>query len=280
MACKLIAFDLDGTLLDDDKSLPAENLCALQAAAERGIQLVPATGRILEAVPEPVRRLPFLRYYITVNGAYVCDTQTEEVLYRGEIPAELALRALDHIHTLPVLYDCYQNNHGWMTRWMYENAEPYFVTEPEILKLIRFTRTPVEDLRQTLRERGEPVQKLQLHFRPDQMDERRRQTERIPQMFPELTAASSLSNNIELNSVHAGKGRALEALSRRLGIAIEDTVAFGDGSNDRDLLLTAGLGVAMANAHEDVKAVADFITGSNREAGVAQVIWRLLEEES
>ena len=279
MACKLIAFDLDGTLLDEDKSVPTENLRALEAAAERGIALVPATGRILEGVPEPVRCLPFLRYYICVNGAYVVDTQTEEVLYRGEIPVDLALRALDYIHTLPVLYDCYQNNHGWMTRRMYENAEPYFVTEPEILKLIRRTRTPVEDLRQTLRERGEPVQKLQMHFRPDQMELRRCQTEQIPRLFPELTAASSLSNNIELNSVKAGKGRALLALSERLGIDREDTVAFGDGSNDIDLLRAAGWGVAMANATEDVKAAADAVTGSNREAGVAQTIWELLEEK-
>ena len=276
MNVKLIAFDLDGTVLDDDKSVPAENLRALEAAAARGIHIVPATGRIVEGVPEVIRNLPFIRYYIAINGAYVYDAKEEKILYRGEIPVELAIRLCEYMDTLPVLYDCYQYNFGWMSRDMFERTEEYFSQEPGIYELVKRTRELVDDLKDTFRRRGDPVQKLQMYFKPDQMDERQRQLELVPRMFPGLTASSSLKNNIEINSVTAGKGPALVALAKSLGVEIAETVAFGDGSNDLSMIEAAGLGVAMDNAAPAVRAAAGMITGKNTEAGVAQAIWRLL----
>lgn len=277
MTPKLIAFDLDGTLLDDSKRIPPENLLALEEAAKRGCVLAPATGRIYAGVPEEIRRLPYIRYYILVNGARVYDSGTGQILYRGEIPPELALRALAYMDTLPVLYDCYQDDRGWMSRRMWERLEPCFALEPEMLDFVRRSRQPVEDLIETIRQRGKPVQKLQMHFRPEQMALRERVRESFPSLFPELTASSSLRNNLEINSVHAGKGRALLALCERLGIPPAECAAFGDGGNDRDMLLAAGLGVAMANAAPEVKAAADRIAPGNNEAGVAQALRELLK---
>ena len=278
MSRKLIAFDLDGTLLDDEKRIPPENLRALEAAAARGWVPVPATGRIVRGIPEPVKRLPGVRYFIVSNGAGVYDAAEDRLLYRGDVPVELALRCYEYMDTLPVIYDCYQNESGWMTRWMYENCEPYFPTEPHMLEIVKRLRVPVDDLKETLRQRGEPLQKLQMFFKPEDLPERERQLRRIPELFPELVATTSVSNNIEINSVNAGKDKALLALAEHLGIRREDTVAFGDGTNDLAMLRAAGLGVAMANADPKVKAAADEITGSNNDAGVAQVVWRLLEE--
>ena len=279
MAYKLIAFDLDGTFLDDDKSVPPENLRALEEAARRGIHIVPATGRIMEGVPEEIRKLPFIRYYIAINGAYVYDAGEDKVLYRGEIPASLAVEFCGYMDTLPVLYDCYQYNFGWMSRDMYERTGEYLAHEPGIHALLKRTRTPVDDLKETLRQRGDPVQKMQMYFKPERLDERQRQLELVPRLFPELVASSSMRSNIEINSITAGKGPALKALAERLGLGIGETVAFGDGSNDLGMIQTAGLGVAMANAVESVKTAADRITGANREAGVAQGIRRILSEQ-
>ena len=277
MTYKLLAFDLDGTLLTDRKELPEENLRALEAAAERGMILVPATGRILRGIPEQIKALPFIRYYIVSNGAAVFDTVTDRVLYRADIPLELALRTYDYLDTLPVLYDCYQDEIGWMSRDMFERCAPYFSYEPGILKLVEDLRIRVDDLKETLREHGRPLQKLQMYFLPEDEAERQRQLKKIPQLFPELAATTSVSNNIELNSVDANKGRAMLELAKQLGIRREETVAFGDGSNDCSMLRDAGLGVAMANSTPEVKAAADLVTDSNNEAGVAHVIWRILE---
>ncbi len=279
MSRKLIAFDLDGTLFDDDKGIPTENLRALEAAADRDWVLVPATGRMAPGIPENVRSLPFCRYYIVSNGAGVYDAAEDRVLLRAEIPAELAIRCCEHMDTLPVVYDCYQNDKGWMTRSMYDSCEDFFPFEPHMYRMVKLLRVPVEELKATLRERGEPVQKMQMFFRPRDLELRARELERFPALFPELCGTTSVSNNIEINSARAGKGKALLALAELLGIPREDTVAFGDGTNDCEMLELAGLGVAMGNADPQVKAIADEITGSNNEAGVGKRILRLLAED-
>ena len=276
MSVRLIAFDLDGTFLDDGKNIPPENLRALTAAAERGIVPVPATGRIVRGIPEAIKELPFVRYFIVSNGAGVYDAKEDRLLYRGDVPVELAIRCYEYMDTLPVIYDCYQNDMGYMTRWMYESCAPYFTTEPHMMELIRRLRIPVEDLKETLRQRGEPLQKLQMFFKPEDLRLRERELQRIPTLFPELVATTSVSNNIEINSVNAGKGKAMLALAEQLGIEQKDTVAFGDGTNDRELLQMAGWGVAMANADPKVKEVADEITDTNNQAGVGRTIFRLL----
>lgn len=274
---RLIAFDMDGTFLSDDKSISRENLAALDAAAERGAVIVPATGRVVSGIPEPLMALPYIRYFISINGARVYDRAGDRVLYRGEIPVELALRVLEYMDTLPVLYDCYQDDRGWMSRDMYQRAAEYFVSEPNMYDFFRRMRQPVDDLKETLRRRNRPVQKLQMHFRPEHEPERRRQMELVPQLFPGIIASSSLRNNVELNSVTAGKGLALQALCEELGMSTAEAVAFGDGSNDTDMLRRAGLGIAMANAAPEVKAAADRLTATNNEAGVARAIWELIE---
>ena len=123
MNYRLIAFDLDGTLLDSEKRIPAENIAALRRAAEKGAYIVPATGRILGGIPEELSALPFIRYYVCINGAAVMDAQTGEALYRAEIALDTALRFYEYMDTLPVIYDCYQDGRGWMTRGMYDRAE-------------------------------------------------------------------------------------------------------------------------------------------------------------
>ena len=276
MHCRLIAFDLDGTLLDNDKRIPEDNLRALYAAAESGVLLVPATGRILRGIPPVLRELPFLRYYILSNGAVVCDAQEEKTLSRADIPLALTLRVMDYLDTQPVLYDCYQNDRGWMSQATYEQAPVYFREEPEILKLVEKLRIRVPDLKETLREHGEGVQKIQFYYRPEDNAERLRMIARFPTLFPELIASSSTSNNVEINSARAGKGNGLLALCEALGVAPEDCVAFGDGTNDISLLEAAGRGVAMGNAEAAVIAAADAVCESNEEAGVGKEILRVL----
>ena len=276
MTVKLIAFDLDGTLLDDDKHLPEENLAALRAAYDRGIFLVPATGRILKALPEELLELQLFRYFIFANGALVYDLKEDRALYRARIEPELAVRLCTYMDRLPVLYDCYRGDCGYMTQWMYDRAPEFFETEPHILKLIKSLRRPVPELKQKILEDRLPLEKLQMFFRPEHMDERARQLELVPQLFPELIASSSLRNNIEINSARAGKGNALRSLCEKLDLDASESVAFGDGLNDADMLRAAGRGCAMQNAVPTVKEAADVIVENNNEAGVGKEIFRLL----
>ena len=276
MNIRLIAFDLDGTLLDDRKNLPPENLDALQAAAAAGVMLVPATGRILKGLPDGFVNPGLFRYFIFANGAEIYDLQEERCLHRAGIEPALAAEVCRYMDTLPVLYDCYRDGMGYMTAWMYEQAPDYFGPEPEILKLVKSLRRPVPELKEDILRVNRPLEKLQMYFRPENMDERERQLKALPERFPALKASSSLKNNIEINSVSAGKGKALRRLCELLGLRPEESAAFGDGLNDIEMLEAAGIGCAMANAGAAVRAAADRIVESNNDAGVWKEIFRIL----
>ena len=266
---RLIALDLDGTLLSSSKQLSAENAAALQLASEHGALIVPTTGRFFGGMPQVIQELPYLRYVITINGAQVLDIQSGKSIYRAELPLDCALAILEYLDTLPVIYDCYCDSWGWMTRAMQETA-PKFITDAHSLKMVQELRTPVDELKCYLRARGDDVQKIQLFVgnvshRPAIMAE-------LTRRFPETVVSSSLANNIEINTGAANKGSAVRALAMHLGIPMEQTIAFGDGGNDLSMIRMCGLGVAMANACPEVLAAADRVTGSCDENGVAAVL--------
>ena len=104
---KLLALDLDGTLLNAQKELTPRTRDALYAAAEAGVEVVPTTGRFFTGIPEVIQKLPFLHYAITINGAQVYDIRENKAVSTAEIPLETALRVLDYLDGFPVIYDCY-----------------------------------------------------------------------------------------------------------------------------------------------------------------------------
>ena len=104
------------------------------------------------------------------------------------------------------------------------------------------------------------------------MELRARQLAELPERFPDLAFSTSMPFNIEINARTATKGNALRALCRHLGLDPAQTLALGDGTNDSDMLRAAGVGVAMANADEAVKAAADHVTGNNNDAGFAEAV--------
>ena len=266
---KLVALDLDGTLLDSGKRLSAENAAALRKAAACGAQIVPTTGRFFDGMPQAIRELPYLRYAITINGAQVLDIGSGEVLYRAELPLAQALAILEYLDTLPVIYDCYCGSWGWMTRAM-QDAAPELISDVHSLRMVQQLRTPVDELKAYLRARGDDVQKIQLFLQD--VSQRPAVMAELERRFPGTVASTSLPNNIEINTAAANKGDAVRALAAHLGIPIEKTISFGDGSNDLSMIRACGLGVAMANACPAVLAAADRVTTSCDESGVAAVL--------
>ena len=238
---KLIALDLDGTLLNSDKVVSERNAAALSLAAEQERSLQPT--KYWRAIPEQVMAFPFVHYAITINGAKVSDTRTGQALLRAEIALDTCLRLLDFVGRYDAMYDCYWNDTGWVDRSFLERVR-YYNSDEEVVTLLRTTRAPVDDLKAFLRENGQPVQKVQLCFRD--MAERETARAEIAAAFPEILVTSSFRNNLELNAADADKGRALLALAQHLGIPAADTIAFGDSSNDLRMLRAAGTSVAMA----------------------------------
>ena len=266
---RIIALDLDGTLLDSGNNLSAVNRSALASAAEKGIHVVPTTGRFFGGMPESIRALPFVRYAITVNGAQVYDRATDAAIVREELPLEKALAVMRYLDGFDVIYDCYQDNWGRMTAAMQERAADY-APDAHYLKMIRELRKPYPDLKAHLEEEGRDVQKIMLFARD--LAVRAQIADGLKARFPELAVSSSTFNNLELNSANAHKGLALQRFAEHLGLGLENCMAFGDGANDLTMVRAAGIGVAMANACPEVLAAADYVTRSNDEDGVAAAL--------
>ncbi len=263
---RMILLDLDGTLLNSEKQITPANYTALEKAAQSGVFIVPCTGRFYGAMPDEILNLPFVRYAITINGAEIFDRQTETCLHRESIPLPRALEVFDYMDNLPAIYDCFQDGWGWMDEKFHRIIDD-FIDDPHINSMVKNKRTPLADFKGTLRQRNLPIQKSQLFFHD--MAARDKVLDTLPHDFPDLTVTSSLPMNIELNSQHAHKGRALEVLCQHLGLSPSQTMAFGDGSNDATMIEAAGIGVAMENALPNLKEIADYITCSNDQDGVA-----------
>ena len=258
---RVLALDLDGTLLDSEKRLSEANRNALAAAAAKGILVVPTTGRFFGMMPPAVRDLPFVRYAITVNGAQMYDRETDTAIVREELPLEKALAIMRYLDGFDVIYDCYQDNWGRMTQAMQEKAEEYAKC-PHYTKMIREFRKPYPDLKDYLAEQGRDVQKIMLFARDPAV--RDAIADELPKRFDGLAVSTSTFNNLEINVASAHKGRALERFAEHFGWTLDNCMAFGDGLNDLSRVRMAGIGVAMANAASEVLAAALRHFGLNR----------------
>lgn len=271
MAIKLILLDLDGTLLTSQKTISPANYDALERCAAAGVHIVPSTGRFYSGMPQVVRDLPFVRYVAAVNGAQVYDAKEDKVLCREEIAPADARRVFAELDTLPVIYDCFLDGWGYMDEKMYAQIDG-FIADPRVNRMVKDLRKPVPDFKGFIARENRPLQKIQMFF--TDMDRRAKELERLPKLFPDLSVTSSITNNIEFNAKNANKGEALRFLCRHLGLSIEESMSFGDSSNDLSMIEAAGTGVAMANADQALLDAADYVTDTNDNDGVAKAIAR------
>lgn len=266
---KMIGFDLDGTLLTDQKELGEYTVQILKRAVEEGIVILPITGRPLCGLPEEVTGLTGLRYAITANGARILDLKNAAVLKEQLVSVETAEKILDILGNYDSLREIYYDGTGYAEREKLEQIDHFFEEGP-MAEYVRSTRQPVENLMDKFRKESREVDKVQGVFAD--LGEREAALDEIRKLEG-VTITGALHNNIEVNAAGVDKGNALLWLAQYLGIAPEETMAFGDGNNDITLLEKAGTGVAMKNGIEEVKHAADRVTEkTNDEEGAAKFI--------
>lgn len=266
---KMIGFDLDGTLLTDQKELGEYTVQILKRAVEEGIVILPITGRPLCGLPEEVTGLTGLRYAITANGARILDLKNAAVLKEQLVSVETAEKILDILGNYDSLREIYYDGTGYAEREKLEQIDHFFEEGP-MAEYVRSTRQPVENLMDKFRKESREVDKVQGVFAD--LGEREAALDEIRKLEG-VTITGALHNNIEVNAAGVDKGNALLWLAQYLGIAPEETMAFGDGNNDITLLEKAGTGVAMKNGIEEVKHAADRITEkTNDEEDAAKFI--------
>lgn len=263
-AVDLIAIDMDGTLLNPDKKLTPEVNAAVQEAKQAGIRIVLCTGRPFPGVTDTLHQLSLENegdFAITYNGALVQKTDTGEVAVNHTMNHEdyvtlqtAAKEAGVHFHAI--------HNEGVFT----PNADisEYSVMEAYINQMPLFYRKPEE---------MDPHTSYNKMMMIDKVEVLDAGIAKMPQeLWDRYTILRSEPFFLEFLNKQASKGTALKDLANVLGIPRERVMAIGDSGNDIDLIDYAGIGVAMENAIDEVKDVADVFTASNAEDGVAKAI--------
>ena len=265
---RLIGLDLDGTTLTTDKKLTPHTKEVLEACIRQGIEGLPATGRVWSGIPEELMKMEGVHYVISSNGAAVVELATGKAVYTNGIAWDRALEVFDILERYDTFYDAYAEGNGWCEARFYENLNDYGI-EPLIQRLVKSSRTCIEDLREWVKEHKSPIEKINMFFRDE---EKRQQAFRELSEIPDLAVTCSLTNNLEINHCTCNKGDALLNLGKILGISMEQIMACGDGNNDLEMVRNAGVGVAMENGEDSVKEAADYVTVTNDEEGVARAI--------
>ena len=269
---KLIALDLDGTLLDSDKRVSDRTIGVFKECEKKGIQIVPATGRAKHAVPEFILNLPGVRYGIFTNGASIWDMKEDREIGAACIDWKTAQETARILRRYPIIYDMYIDGTGVCERHFLDQLEAFGLSDFHC-RFIRQTRITVDDLCDYLEASHAAVQKMNLTFHMEDKKTKplvRKDLEKLSGLF----VTSSLPWNLELNAAGVTKGSGILRLAEYLNLPVEETMAYGDGENDLPMIQTAGFGVCMGNGAPFLKERADWITLTNDEDGVAEAIER------
>ena len=273
MGIRLIAMDFDQTVLNRDGKLSETTRRVLEELLEKGICVVPASGRPLAAFPEDVLALKGLEYAIASNGTAIYHLPSDACLARFSLSLQTAEQILGLTKGLPVAHEFYLRGKAWASADYVEHPEKYGAVG-KTAEYIRATRSPFEDAGEFVRRHERDLDCMDVVVAQEGL--KRKVTEEIVRSCRGIYVTTSDSRLIEVADERAGKHRAMTYLAKRLHIPAEGTAAFGDGDNDAEMLKAAGVGIAMENATALCREAADYVTLSHEKDGVAWGIRKIL----
>ncbi|GAX90816.1 Cof-type HAD-IIB family hydrolase [Effusibacillus lacus] len=259
---KLVAIDLDDTLLRQDLSISERNREAIRLTIKRGVTVTIATGRMYASASRFARQLELDVPLITYQGALIKTSLTGEVLYEKLLEPDVALAAIDLAKTSGLHVQAYADDA------LYTQKENKNVRDYAELVGVSYR---VADLHE-IAKRGTP--KVLYSGDPDFLDRFAKEVQRI--LGDRANVFKSKPYFLEVTHPQATKGQALDFLVQRLGINREQVIAMGDSYNDLDMIEYAGLGIVMENAPEPIRRSADYITGHHEQDGVAEALDRFI----
>ena len=272
---KLVASDLDGTLLNKNKEITPRLFAALKKLDELGIYFVPSTGRPFGTVPQAIKELPFLKYVITSNGATIYDAVEQKNIIENYLTPEAVDAVIEIARELPVITEYFIEGKAYIAKKVYDDLSPFNLTESHVT-YIKNSRTPVEDFWNEMKRNNTVLENINLVFAD--MELRKETWNRLKALgLASVTAATT--KNIEITSLYATKAKALEKLCEVLGFTRENVLAMGDGDNDMPMIQFAGIGVAMANGEKHIKQAADIIADDCNDFGAAKILEQIIESK-
>ncbi|MBU7593090.1 Cof-type HAD-IIB family hydrolase [Metabacillus halosaccharovorans] len=262
MSYKMIVLDLDDTLLRDDHSISVRTKDALMKAQELGVKVVLASGRPTFGMRHIAQELNLDHYgsfILSFNGGQIINCSTEEEMFSSTLTPE----AIHKLYEVSVREGVFI--HTYMgDEIITQDENPYTDIEANL------TGLPIKIVPNFVSAVNEPVVKSLMVGPPEQLKEveRKLQTE----LADEFSIMRSKPYFLEFTEKGVTKGTSLDQLIQTCGIKREEVIAIGDSYNDLSMIEFAGLGVAMGNAPDDIKEIANFVTDTNMNDGVAKVV--------
>lgn len=272
MSIRMVALDLDGTTLNSAGQISERTKDTFARAAEMGVHIVVSTGRSYRSLPEEARKLPYIEYAITSNGAHINLMSTGEAVYDAFL-SETAVREVARLyHEIDCEIEVFINGQAYMDRKYYDYIKKFGLAYRNV-EYVLWSRKPVDGITEMLLGNSDCIENVNFCFKStDDLESHRARIEAIP----EATITSSFANNLEVGGPHTSKRTALIELLRITGVDRSELMCCGDAPNDIAMIEYAGLGVAVGNAWGGTKDHADYITGTNDEDGVAEAIERFV----
>ena len=269
MKYKLLVIDIDGTLVGRDGSISTKDKEALARVKQLGIRVSLSTGRVTRACRGIINQLSLDGYHMFFDGALISSPAQDEEVYVQPLSQEVMKPAVEFARLNNILLELYSATHYFVERetWASDIRRQFFGIEPTVVDF-----TKLSD-RERIIKGGITVLSPEEVAKATgfclQFDGRLHFTWTKTPAYPDISFINVLAPEVS-------KGKALEALASYLGVSLDEVIAIGDGPNDISLLASAGLGIAMGNATDELKAVADHITLDIDHSGLAAAINKFL----
>ncbi|SFS47750.1 Cof-type HAD-IIB family hydrolase [Paenibacillus sp. BC26] len=260
---KLIAIDIDDTLLTDECTVTPGTKEALTAAMEKGVFVTLATGRMFPSAKKIAHQIELNVPIITYQGSSVKTLLDEQVLYERYVPqnaAELLMQYCEEHNIHVQLYTddvIYVKEDNQKARDYSKLANIPFVVEPDLKSLIK-----------------RPTAKMLMIDDPARLDQVA--ADLAPLIGNQAHITKSKPHFLEVTHKEGTKGHAIAFMAEHIGCSLDEVIAIGDSWNDHEMIETAGLGVAMGNAVQKLKDIAQYVTKSNNDEGVRHVIEKFI----
>ncbi len=272
---KVIAIDLDGTLLDDKNNISKKDIQAIKEAQAQGFEVVPCTGRLFQESEFVLDELKDCRYSMHCNGAMICDHKTGEYVSLQTADDQQIKSCIDLLESYDTFYQVYTAQGACCPKRLHHklNSEIFSVGYVE-----RFydqqilLENPVADIKN----RGLDVIKYYMSTTDNPL---LKMVSAAVNDLPGMTSAFSSDVGLEIFSTDIGKQFGLQKLLSHLSLGFENLMMIGDSQNDVLAIQQAAFGVCMSGGAKVAMEVADFITGDNNNSGVATAIYKMLEDQ-
>ena len=267
---KLAVFDMDGTVLNSKHQIPEENKKAFKYLTNLGIRIVIATGRPQELLKKYTNELLTTEYTITCNGSVIGRPSKDDFIHENVIAQEDVINLIDM---------CEEYNYDYLVY----TSDAVVSKDNERLRLFRKIGESYKEEDKAKIIQIEDADYIKNNFSPNKIlimekdpAEYLKMQDRIKE-FKNVESAQSWFGALDISPLGDNKGSAVKKVCEHYNILPEEVIAFGDNLNDMSMIKYAGLGVAMGNAEEELKSIADYVTDTNDNDGVAKAIYKFIK---